>query len=205
MADRLFQQRTDQYGGSFENRTRFLKEVIAAVRAVVPEDMPVWLRLSGTEWMEYTNQPSWTVADTIELAKLLPSLGIDVLDVSSGGNNSAQRIPPVKTTHLDFTREIYTALKKAESPLLIGTVGGYTTADEARAVLEDGKVLEADTPDAMVVTGGDGQPAAADLLLAARQYLREPEWVLRVAHELGVEVTWPHQYHRAPRRLTSKF
>lgn len=179
--------------------------MIQAVRAVIPADMPLWLRVSGTEWMEWTDQPSWIVADTIRLAKLLPELGVDVLDVSSGGNNAQQKITPAKMAHIEFTRDIYQALRSADSPLKVATVGGYTTADEARAVLEDGKVLEGETPDAVVVNGGDGLPAAGDLLLAARQFLREPEWVLRVAHEMGVEVAWPHQYHRAPRRLTSKF
>lgn len=175
------------------------------MRAVIPADMPLWLRVSGTEWMEWTDAPSWTVDDTIRLAKLLPALGVDVLDVSSGGNNAAQKIKPNKMIHVDFTRHIYAALRAAKTPLLVATVGGYTAADEARAVLEDGKVLAADTPDAIEVNGGDGLPVAGDLLLAARQFLREPEWVFRVAHELGVEVVWPHQYHRAPHRLTSKF
>jgi len=85
-------KRTDKYGGSFENRTRLLLEVVQAVRAVIPESMPLFVRISSTEWMEWAGDESWDVPQSIRLAKLLPDLGVDLLDVSSGGNNSQQKI-----------------------------------------------------------------------------------------------------------------
>ncbi|KAK5987593.1 Putative NADPH dehydrogenase C23G7.10c [Cladobotryum mycophilum] len=175
----LTNKRTDDYGGSFENRTRFLREIVEAVRAVIPEDMPLWLRISSTEWMEWSDEPSWTVEESIKLAKLVPSWGIDVIDVSSAGNNNEQRIPSQKSYQIDKARVIRQALRAEGVDLLIGTVGLITESETARSVVQE------------------GSDAAGELALVGRQFLREPEWVLRAAHELEVLVKWPNQYHRA--------
>ncbi|RYC60447.1 hypothetical protein CHU98_g5750 [Xylaria longipes] len=174
-------QRTDAYGGSFEGRTRLLFEAIAAVREVIPASMPLFLRISATEWMEYAGEPSWTLEDTIRLAKLLPAAGVDLLDVSSGGNNEAQKINVHPYYQIDLAGLVREALQKEGLKLLIGAVGMITTAEMARDIVQE----------------GDGHVSKADLVLIARQYLREPEFPLRVAHQLGVEVKWPNQYHRA--------
>ena len=84
--------RPGKYGGSFENRIRLLVEVIRAVREVIPPTMPVLVRISATEWMEHTGQESWDTPQSLRLAQLLPDLGVDLLDVSSGGNNAGQQI-----------------------------------------------------------------------------------------------------------------
>lgn len=176
----LLQTRTDEYGGSYENRTRLLKEVIAAVRGVIPEDMPLWVRVSGTEWMEQAGQPSWDINETIRLAKELPALGVDVLDVSSGGNNEKQVIP--KDNHRfqqDLARQVRKAIKADGSKLLVGTVGFLTDSKTVAEAVQE------------------GPEAAGDFALLARQFLREPEFVLRAAHELKVKARWPNQYHRA--------
>lgn len=174
------QKRTDQYGGSFENRTRFLNETIQAVRAVIPKEMPLWLRVSGTEWVEWTGEPSWDINETIRLAKLLPTLGVDVLDVSSGGNNEQQKIKVTQTFQTDLARQIRNAVRAEGLSLLIATVGVITESEFAKSVVQE------------------DQGPSADLVQAARQFLREPNWVLNVAHELGVPVKWANQYHRAP-------
>ncbi|EFY93307.1 NADH-dependent flavin oxidoreductase-like protein [Metarhizium acridum CQMa 102] len=192
-------KRTDSYGGSFENRTRFLREVIETVRSVIPESMPLWLRVSATEWMEWTGEPSWDLDSTIRLAKLLPALGIDVLDllpalgidvldVSSGGNNSQQRLPREKTYQTSLAREIRRALRADKLDLIVGAVGNIDSAEFARDVVQE----------------GDEQ--SADLALVARHFLREPDFVLNAAEKLGVPVKWPNQYHRAaPKEVSDAF
>lgn len=180
------QRRTDGYGGSFENRTRFLREVVAAVRAAIPADMPLWLRISATEWMEHAGAPSWDLEQSIRLAKLLPAWGVDVLDVSSGGNNPQQRIARQKTYQTDLAREIRRAVRADGLDLLIASVGSIDDAEFARDVVQE----------------GPGQ--SADLALSARQFLRDPQWVLHAAHKLGVPVKWPIQYLRAAPRDVQK-
>ncbi|KAF4974041.1 hypothetical protein FZEAL_9013 [Fusarium zealandicum] len=172
-------KRTDQYGGSFENRTRLLFEITEAIRAVIPSEMPLWLRISATEWMEWTNEPSWDLESSIRLAKQLPGAGIDVLDVSSGGNTSAQQIKVHQNFQSDLAGKIRDAVRADGKELLIATVGLVSDGAYARSVVQE-----------------DEDPKA-DLVLAARQFLREPDFVLSAAHQLGVEVKWPIQYHRA--------
>lgn len=158
-----------------------LKEVIAAVRGVIPETMPLWLRVSGSEWMESSGAPSWDLESTIRLAKELPALGVDVLDVSSGGNSSAQKIPTDnKRFQSDLAKAVREAVRAENLPLLVGTVGFITDSQTAAGLVQEG-----------------GAEQAADFALLARQFLREPEWVLRAAHELKVKAKWPNQYHRA--------
>ncbi|KAK4229062.1 hypothetical protein QBC38DRAFT_473619 [Podospora fimiseda] len=192
-------QRTDDYGGSFTNRTRFLVEIIQAVRAVIPEEMPLLVRISATEWMEYTGQPSWDIEQSKQLAALLPDLGVDLLDVSSGGNNPAQKIQLHTNYQIDLAGQIREHLNQQGKKLLIGAVGMISTAEIARSVVQDGK-LAGEKSKTVEVDAEHGTKAKADLVLVARQFLREPEFVLKVAAELGVDVRSPAQYLRAPYR-----
>ncbi|KAK0657395.1 hypothetical protein B0T16DRAFT_425632 [Cercophora newfieldiana] len=182
-------KRTDEYGGSFENRIRLLTEVVTAVREVIPETMPLLVRVSATEWMEHTGLPFWDVGQTIQLARLLPDLGVDLLDVSSGGNHPDQQIKMHSHYQIDIAAKVREALRAEGKSLLIGAVGMVTTADLAREVVQE---------EGVEVQLGVGLKAKADLVLVGRQFLREPEFVLRTAHELGVKVKWPVQYARAP-------
>lgn len=217
------QKRTDEYGGSFENRTRLLFEVVAAVRSAIPQSMPLWMRISATEWMEWTGEPSWDLDQTIQLARLLPAAGIDVLDVSSGGNNENQRVDMHRYYQVSLADAVRRQMHAEGVPLLIATVGLITDAKMAAGVVQPGGEDAIDAVNAAAVgpnsrdskpKGEDtnvsaingtvaiddehGRPAHADLVLMGRQFLREPEFVLRAAHQLGVNVKWPNQYHRAP-------
>jgi 2,4-dienoyl-CoA reductase-like NADH-dependent reductase (Old Yellow Enzyme family) len=203
-------RRTDEYGGSFENRTRLLFEVIKEVRAVIPASMPLFLRLSSTEWMEESELAgklgSWDVESTIKVAKQLPALGVDLLDVSSGGNHPGQRINMFNSR--DYQTKIAARIRKelhAENlKLLIGAVGLITEAEQARDIVEQaGQVKqeehsiteEADAAVKMTDAKAGNEPMA-DAILVARQFMREPEWVLKVAWKLGVDVAWPSQFLR---------
>lgn len=150
------------------------------MRAVIPEEMPLWVRISATEWLEYTGESSWELEESIKLAKLLPALGVDVLDVSSGGNSAKQQITVHQTFQTDLARKIRSAVRAEGLELLIAGVGIINESDFAKAVVQE-----------------DEDPSA-DLVQAARQFLREPNWVFTVAHELKVPVKWPNQYGRAP-------
>ncbi|KAI0815709.1 NADPH dehydrogenase [Xylaria sp. FL0064] len=197
-------KRTDAYGGSFEGRTKLLFETIAAVREVIPASMPLFLRISATEWMEHTGQPSWTLEDSIKLAKLLPAAGIDLLDVSSGGNNEEQKIDIHPYYQVDLAGQIREEIKKEELNLLIGAVGMITNAEMARSIVQEDKPEVTGTTTPPDECEDAGQVTKADLIFAARQFLREPEFPLRSAHQLGVEVKWPIQYHRAGWRKGQK-
>lgn len=196
-------RRSDQYGGSFENRTRLLIQIVRAVRAEMPSDMPLFLRVSSTEWMEETElgqkYGSWDVPSTVKLASLLPSLGVDLLDVSSGGNHPHQRIDmsSSKDYQIKIANRIRKIVQKTSLKLLVGAVGLITEAEQARDIVEKGpfKIVEEETATAVQVTDaqGDREPMA-DVILVARQFLREPEWVLKIAWKLGVEVAWPNQF-----------
>ncbi|KAK3329688.1 hypothetical protein B0H66DRAFT_34780 [Apodospora peruviana] len=205
-------RRIDTYGGSFENRTRLLREVIAAVRAVIPEQMPLLVRISATEWMEWTAKESWDVPQSLRLAKMLPDLGVDLLDVSTGGNNKDQKIVIHPYYQVDIAGQIREAVR-AESggkKMLIGAVGLVTTAEMARSIVQqsdkegvygvrdDGTLAAAaaDLEGTVEVETEHGQKTRADLVLVGRQFLRDPNFVLRTAHELGVDVQWPRQFRR---------
>ncbi|KAL4861051.1 hypothetical protein BDV12DRAFT_208435 [Aspergillus spectabilis] len=197
--------RTDRYGGNFENRTRLLLEIIHAIRKEIPTGMPLFVRVSSTEWLEDTEvgkkYGSWTVEDTIELAKLLPQAGVDLLDVSSGGNHPAQTVQQFvvkdSTYQTKIAARIRNAVKQSGSSLLVGAVGLITEAEQARDLVEADKLLAQEATVAKEITEAkEGKEPSADLLLIGRQFLREPEWVLRVAHKLGVDVAWPTQYLR---------
>jgi 2,4-dienoyl-CoA reductase-like NADH-dependent reductase (Old Yellow Enzyme family) len=205
-------RRTDGYGGSWENRTRLLREIVAAVRGVIPSSMPLFVRISATEWMEDTQLGkefgSWGVEDSIRLAKLLPGWGVDLLDVSSGGNNPVQKINPFNSMDYQtlIASRIRAELKKEGLELLIGAVGLITEAAQARDIVEEGGAVEVKKVDreiaeeARAAVGmterSDGKEPMADVVLVARQFMREPEWVLKVAWQLGVDVAWPNQFLR---------
>ncbi|PNS21913.1 hypothetical protein CAC42_511 [Sphaceloma murrayae] len=165
-------QRTDQYGGSFENRTRLTLEVVDMVRAMIPKDMPLFLRISATDWLE--EQPksefpeSWTSEDTVRLAPLLAERGVDLLDVSSGGNHPAQHPHTGPAYQAPFAK----AVKKAVGDkLLVGTVGNIRTGKEAEQQLQDG----------------------LDLVIVGRWFQKNPALVWTWAEELGVEVQLANQ------------
>jgi 2,4-dienoyl-CoA reductase-like NADH-dependent reductase (Old Yellow Enzyme family) len=192
----LSNKRTDKYGGSFENRTRLLIDVIRAVRASIPETMPLLVRISATEWMEWSGEDSWTVDQSVRLAKMLPELGVDLLDVSSGGNAQSQKIQLHPYYQVDIAGQIREALKAEGKQLLIGAVGLITNAEMARSIVQEDGSLAGVQNDTVEVEAESGRKSKADLVLVARQFLKEPEFVLRVAQQLGVEVAWPLQYRR---------
>lgn len=207
-------QRTDRYGGSFENRTRVLVEIIEAIRKVIPEKMPLFLRISSTEWMEETEPGkkfgSFDVESSVRLAKLLPGLGVDLLDVSSGGNHPQQQINMFesKDYQIRIASRIRSELKKENLNLFIGAVGLITEAEQARDILEEGGPIDAqqsvdsaeiakEAKAALKMTdSSDGKDPMADVILVARQFMREPEWVLKVAWKLGIDIAWPNQFLR---------
>jgi 2,4-dienoyl-CoA reductase-like NADH-dependent reductase (Old Yellow Enzyme family) len=163
----LSNKREDEYGGSFENRIRFLVEITDAVRAILPDTLPLFVRISATDWTE----GGWTADDSVALAKVLEGKGVDLMDCSTGGNVAGAKIPVAPLYQVPFAEQI-----KKESNLLTGAVGLITTPQEAEVVLQQGK---------------------ADLILLAREFLRDPYFPLHAAKELGVHLPWPVQYERA--------
>jgi 2,4-dienoyl-CoA reductase-like NADH-dependent reductase (Old Yellow Enzyme family) len=160
-------QRTDQYGGSFENRTRLVREVAQAVRAIWPERLPLFVRLSATDWTE----GGWDVPQTVELARLLKEDGVDLIDCSSGGNVSGVRIPFAPGFQVPFAEQV-----RREAGIATAAVGLITEAAQADEIIRSGR---------------------ADLVLLARELLRDPHWPLHAAQQLGHGEPWPAQYLRA--------
>lgn len=165
-------KRTDQYGGSFENRTRLAIELVREVRKVMPEDMPLFVRISATDWLEENPDipESWTCEDSIALAKILAREGVDVLDVSSGGNHAAQKVKGGPGYQAHFARAIKEAVGDS---LLVSAVGSIT----------DGKLAE------KIITEGPG----LDLIASGRAFLKNPGLVWAWADDLGVQVNVAHQ------------
>jgi 2,4-dienoyl-CoA reductase-like NADH-dependent reductase (Old Yellow Enzyme family) len=163
----LSNHRTDAYGGSLENRTRLVREVTTAVRGAVGEDVPVFVRISATDWVE----GGWTAEDSVELARDLAALGADLVDVSTGGNTPTADIPIGPGYQVPFAE---TVRRKADVPT--GAVGMITDARQAERILADG---------------------SADLVLLGREFLRDPYWPQHAAQQLGVQVSPPRQYARA--------
>lgn len=159
--------RTDSYGGSFENRTRLLMEVVAAVRRVWPESLPLFVRISSTDW----HDKGWDVEQSVELAKKLKTSGVDLIDCSSAGNVPGIRIPVGPGYQTAFADRI-----RRESGVMTGAVGMITSAMQADHIIRSGQ---------------------ADVVLLARELLRDPYWPLHAARELGSKVPWPPQYLRA--------
>jgi 2,4-dienoyl-CoA reductase-like NADH-dependent reductase (Old Yellow Enzyme family) len=184
-------RRTDAYGGSFENRTRLLTDIIKAIKAVIPSSMPLFLRLSSTEWMDETDLGkqfgSWDVASTIRIAKVASDLGVDLLDVSSGGNHPQQRINMFdsKDYQTKIAAQIRKELRAAGKPILVGAVGLITEAEQARNIVEleddqDSSIGEEAEAAEKITDALGGKVPMADCILVARQFMREPEWVLKV-------------------------
>lgn len=163
----LANHRSDEYGGSFDNRIRFALEVVRAVRSVWPGDFPVWLRISCTDWVD----GGWDLDQSIELARRVRPLGIDLIDCSSGGMVPGARIPLAPGYQVAFAGKIR---RDAEIPT--GAVGLITEPQQAEAIVESGQ---------------------ADMVLLARAMLRDPYWPLHAARALGVRPERPVQYGRA--------
>ena len=163
----LSNRRTDGYGGSFLNRTRFLREVAAEVRRVWPEHLPLFARLSVTDWTE----GGWTVEDSLEAAGLLKPLGVDLIDCSSGGNVPRASIPIGAGYQTAFAAQI-----RRDADILTGAVGMITSPQQADHIVRTGQ---------------------ADMVFLARELLRDPHWPLRAAKELHQTIPVPPQYERA--------
>ncbi|MFE4367865.1 NADH:flavin oxidoreductase/NADH oxidase [Streptomyces sp. NPDC056835] len=161
-------RRTDAYGGSFENRARFALEVVDAVRAEWPDELPLFFRISATDWLD---EGGWSVDDTVRLADELLAHGVDLLDVSSGGNASGVRIPVGPGYQVPFAARV-----RAETRLPVAAVGLITQPEQAEKIVANGE---------------------ADAVLLGRELLRDPSWARRAAGELGGRVHTPQQYHRA--------
>ncbi|HYG62495.1 MAG TPA: NADH:flavin oxidoreductase/NADH oxidase [Thermoanaerobaculia bacterium] len=166
----LSNQRDDHYGGSLENRMRLLLRVAGRLRALMPEELPLFVRISATDWVE----GGWDVEQSIELAKRLREAGVDLIDVSSGGTTPRARIPVGKGYQVPAARRI-----RDEADVRTGAVGLITEASYADEI----------------ITGGD-----ADLVLLGRELLREPYWALKAQHEMDEEPAWPIQYGYAVKR-----
>jgi 2,4-dienoyl-CoA reductase-like NADH-dependent reductase (Old Yellow Enzyme family) len=197
-------KRTDEYGGSFENRTRIVREIAAAIREAIPSGVPIFLRVSATEWLDGTEvakqSGSWGPESTIKLAKELPSLGVDLIDVSSGSNHRDQKIDPHTSYQIDLAARVRKELHESGvHNLLVGAVGLVTTSSQAKDIVEGADTYsgivkdEAQAAESLV----SGPEPKADAVFVARQFLRDPAWVLNVAKELGVKVSVPHQFQRA--------
>ena len=163
----LSNRRTDAYGGSFENRTRFLRDCVAAVRRVMPERCPLFVRISATDWVE----GGWDIDQSVALARLLLALGVDVIDCSSGGNVEKADIPVGPGYQAPFAEQI-----RREANIATAAVGMITAPAQADQIIRNDQ---------------------ADLVLLARQMLRDPYWPMHAAQELGQVAPWPRQYLRA--------
>lgn len=162
----LSNQRTDAYGGSFENRIRLPLEIATLVKQEWGDEKPLFARISATDW----TQDGWTVEDSVQLCKKLKEIGVDLIDVSSGGNVSAD-IPNVPGYQVDFAETI-----RKEVGIATGAVGKITTGQQSEEIL---------------------QKNMADLIFYARETLRHPYFPLHAARELGVDLEWPKEYERA--------
>jgi 2,4-dienoyl-CoA reductase-like NADH-dependent reductase (Old Yellow Enzyme family) len=163
----LANQRTDEYGGSFENRIRLTLEVVAAVQSEWPINLPLFVRISATDWAD----GGWTAEESVALSKILKEKGVDFMDVSSGAMVPYQQIPVAPNYQVPFAAQI-----KNETGILTGAVGLITEAHQAEEIIASGK---------------------ADMVLFARESLRDPNLALTFAHDLDADITWPKQYERA--------
>ncbi|MBZ5859560.1 NADPH dehydrogenase NamA [Flavihumibacter profundi] len=163
----LTNHRTDDYGGNFDNRTRLLREIIQSVKKVWPENNPLFVRLSCIDWAE----GGWTIEDSVQLAEILKNIGVDLIDCSSGGLVSHAKIHASPGYQVTFAERI-----KQETGILTGAVGLITEAEQAEEIIRNDQ---------------------ADLVLIARASLRDPNFPLHAAKELGFDIDWPAQYLRA--------
>jgi 2,4-dienoyl-CoA reductase-like NADH-dependent reductase (Old Yellow Enzyme family) len=163
-------QRTDQYGGSFENRTRLTLELVDLARETIPENMPLFVRISATDWLEESDlkDQSWTLDDTVRLSEILAAKGVDLLDVSSGGNHEKQHIHAGPGYQAPFAKAIKA---KVGDKMAVGTVGSITSGKQANDLLDEG----------------------LDLAIVGRLFQKNPGLVWTFADNLGVEVNWANQ------------
>jgi 2,4-dienoyl-CoA reductase-like NADH-dependent reductase (Old Yellow Enzyme family) len=159
--------RQDDYGGSFDKRIRILLEVVDAIQEVWPAELPLFVRISASDWTE----GGWTLAESIELAGILKTKGVDLIDCSSGGN-----IPHAKITVGPGYQVHFAEAIRRDAGILTGAVGMITSAQQAEEIVASGK---------------------ADVVIIARELLRDPYFPLHAAKALGVEAKWPVQYERA--------
>ncbi|POX43192.1 oxidoreductase [Streptomyces sp. Ru73] len=167
-------RRTDEYGGSYENRVRFALEVVDAVRAVWPEDLPVFFRISATDWLSENaedERTGWTAEETVRFAAELKAHGVDLLDTSTGGNAPDAKIEAVPNYQVPFAAQV-----KKETGLPVGAVGLITEAQQAEKIVADGE---------------------ADAVLLGRELLRTPYFAQQAARELGATPHVAQPYHRA--------
>lgn len=160
-------RRTDEYGGTFENRTRFVLQVVDAVREVWPGTLPLFMRLSATDWTD----GGWDIEQSVQFSRMLATRGIDLVDASSGGNVAGATVPVGPGYQVQFAERI-----RRDAGILTGAVGMITDAHQAEEIISSRR---------------------ADLVILARQLLRDPYWPLHAASTLGADVTWPPQYERA--------
>jgi 2,4-dienoyl-CoA reductase-like NADH-dependent reductase (Old Yellow Enzyme family) len=163
----LSNKREDEYGGSFENRTRLCREVVAAVRSAWPKEFPLFIRISATDWVE----GGWDIDDSVQLARELKEMGVDLIDCSSGGNVPHAKIPVGPGYQTQFAEQI-----RREAGIMTGAVGMITSPEQAEHIIRTGQ---------------------ADAVIMARELLRDPHWPLRAARELEQPIAWPVQYLRA--------
>jgi 2,4-dienoyl-CoA reductase-like NADH-dependent reductase (Old Yellow Enzyme family) len=166
----LSNQRTDRYGGSFENRVRLTREVVGAVREVWPEMLPLFVRISASDWAE----GGWDVDDSVRLASLLRGDGADLIDCSSGGLVPSAKIEIGPGYQVGFAERV-----RRDGGIPTAAVGLITDPEQADDIIRAGQ---------------------ADLVLLARELLRQPRWPLLAAHRLGTRGDWPKQYERAQPR-----
>lgn len=163
----LSNQRTDEFGGTFENRIRFPLLVIDAVRKNIPSDLPLLVRVSATDWAD----GGWDLEECVQFVKVAKSHGVDLIDCSSGGNVPHQKITVGPHYQVPFAKEI-----REQAELPTAAVGLITEPEEAEKILLENQ---------------------ADIVLLGREFLRQPYWPLQAAKKLGVDVQWPRQYERA--------
>jgi len=163
-------RRDDEYGGTFENRSRLVRTVAQRLRAIMPDELPLFVRISATDWVS----GGWNIDDAVRLARELKNVGVDLIDVSSGGTTPTARIPVGKGYQVPFARRI-----RDEADIRTGAVGMITDTDQANEI----------------VTGGD-----ANVVLIGRELLREPYWALKAQQALDDDACWPVPYGYAVKR-----
>ena len=163
----LSNQRDDEYGGSLTNRMRFLLEVVDATREVWPAELPLFVRLSASDWTE----GGLTIEESVEIARTLKQHGVDLIDVSSGGNSATAKIPVRPGYQIPFSEQI-----RHEADIPTAAVGLITEPAQANSIVQDGE---------------------ADMIALARELLRDPYWPLHAARALHYDMPWSPQYERA--------
>jgi 2,4-dienoyl-CoA reductase-like NADH-dependent reductase (Old Yellow Enzyme family) len=165
-------RRADAYGGSLENRVRLLLRIVERIRAVIPDAMPLFVRISASDWID--GEPAWDLDQSIALAAKLNAVGVDLIDVSSAGSSPRQKVVLGPGYQVPFARRI-----RAEAQIMTGAVGLITEPSQANDI----------------ITRGD-----ADVVLIGRAFLRNPYWGLTAQEELAADAPWPKQYGYAVRR-----